>query len=152
MYSKLDMEAGMSFEEKNTWVYAVISVAGFAAYVVIILGRAQGAPLTQVPYVGTMLWTIGGAIAASIVGRIAVAIAWPRDADKTDQRDKEIHRFGEYIGQWSVVAGAVAALVLSMAEVDHFWIANAVYLAFVLSALLSSTAKLVAYRRGFQLW
>jgi NADPH:quinone reductase-like Zn-dependent oxidoreductase len=37
-----------------------------------------------------------------------------------------------------------------MAEFDHFWIANAVYLAFVLSALLGSTAKVIAYRRGFQ--
>jgi hypothetical protein len=43
----------------------------------------------------------------------------------------------------------VAALVLAMAEADHFWIANAVYLAFVLSALLGSAAKIVAYRRGF---
>ena len=81
-----------------------------------------------------------------------IAVVWPRDADRTDQRDKEIYRFGEYVGRWFVVIGAVAALVLAMAEVDHFWIANALYLAFVLSALLSSAAKLVTYRRGFQLW
>jgi hypothetical protein len=142
----------MSFEEKNVWIYAAVSLAAFGAYVVIILGRAQGIPLAEVPYVGVMLWTIGAAIAASIVGRIVVAIAWPKDADKKDQRDKEINRFGEYIGQSFVVVGAAAALVLSMAEVDHFWIANAVYLAFVLSALLGSTAKIFAYRRGFQPW
>jgi hypothetical protein len=105
-----------------------------------------------VPYVGAMLWSIGAAIVASIVGRIVIAVVWPRDADRTDQRDKEIHRFGEYVGQWFVAIGAVTALVLAMAEVDHFWIANELYLAFVLSALLSSAAKLVAYRRGFQLW
>ncbi len=142
----------MTFEEKNVWVYAVVSVVAFGAYVVIILGRAEGAAITEVPYVGTMLWTIGAAIVASIVGRIVVAVAWPKDADKKDQRDKEIYRFGEYIGQSFVVVGAVAALVLAMAEVDHFWIANAVYLAFVLSALLSSTAKIFAYRRGVPSW
>jgi len=142
----------MSFEEKNVWIYAVVTVGAFGAYLVTILGRAQGTPLTEVPYVGAMLWTIGAAIAASIVGRIVVAVAWPKDADKKDQRDKEINRFGEYVGQSFVVIGAVAALGLSMAEVDHFWIANAVYLAFVLSALLGSTAKLVAYRRGFPSW
>lgn len=142
----------MSFEEKNTWIYAVVTVGAFAAYLATILGRAQGTPLAEVPYVGAMLWAIGGAIAASIVGRIVVAIAWPKDADKSDQRDKEINRFGEYIGQSFVVIGGVAALVLSMAEVDHFWIANAVYLAFVLSALLGATAKIVVYRRGFQPW
>ena len=142
----------MSFEEKNTWVYALVSVGAFAAYLVTILGRAQGIPVSEVPYIGAMLWCIGAAIAASIVGRIVIAVVWPRDADRTDQRDKEINRFGEYIGQWFVAIGAVAALVLAMAEVDHFWIANELYLAFVLSALLSSAAKLVAYRRGFQLW
>ena len=142
----------MSFEEKNTWVYALVSVGAFAAYLVTILGRAEGAAITEVPYVGTMLWTIGAAIVASIVGRIVVAVAWPKDADKKDQRDKEIYRFGEYIGQSFVVVGAVAALVLAIAEVDHFWIANAVYLAFVLSALLSSTAKIFAYRRGVPSW
>jgi hypothetical protein len=147
-----DLGARMSFDEKNTWIYALVSVGSFGAYVAIILGRAQGGPLTEVPYVGTMLLTIGIAVAASIVGTIVVAIAWPKDADKRDQRDKEIHRFGDYVGQLFVVIGAGAALVLAMAEVDHFWIANAVYLAFVLSALLGSTAKIVAYRRGLPSW
>ena len=41
---------------------------------------------------------------------------------------------------------------LTMAELDYFWIANAIYLAFVLSALLGSMAKLMAYRHGFQPW
>ena len=142
----------MSFEEKNVWIFAVVTVGAFGIYVVTILGRAQGTPLTEVPYVGAMLWSIGAAIAASIVGRVVIAAAWPRDADRTDQRDKEIYRFGEYVGQWLVVIGAAVALLLAMAEVDHFWIANELYLAFVLAALLSSAAKLVAYRRGFQLW
>jgi hypothetical protein len=142
----------MSFEEKNTWVYALVTVVAFAVYLVIILRRAQGIPLAEVPYVGAMLWTIGGAIAASIVGRIVVAAAWPKDADKKDERDKEIYRFGEYVGQSFVVIGALAALILAMAEADHFWIANAIYLAFFLSALLGSIARIFAYRRGFQLW
>jgi hypothetical protein len=33
-----------------------------------------------------------------------------------------------------------------------FWIANVVYLAFVLSASPGSIAKIIAYRRGFQTW
>lgn len=48
--------------------------------------------------------------------------------------------------------GGVAALLMAMAEWDHFWIANVIYLAFVLSAMLGSVAKIVAYRRGFQPW
>lgn len=48
--------------------------------------------------------------------------------------------------------GGVVALLMAMAEVQHFWIANVIYLTFVLSAILGSVAKVVAYRRGFQPW
>ncbi|HEY5882205.1 MAG TPA: hypothetical protein VIU11_25065, partial [Nakamurella sp.] len=83
---------------------------------------------------------------------LLVAVAAPRDANKKDQRDREIYRFGEYTGQYFVVAGAVAAVGLSMAELDYFWIANVIYLGFVLSAVVGSAAKVVAYRRGLPQW
>lgn len=140
----------MSFEEKRAWIMVVVTTSTYAAYIAIILGRAENVPLTEVPYVSTMLWAIGAAIVANIVLHIAVAIVSPKDADKKDQRDREIHRFGEYIGNSFVVVGAVAALGMAMAELNYFWIANVIYLAFGLSAILSSVAKIVAYRRGFQ--
>ena len=42
----------------------------------------------------------------------------------------------------------VVPFVLALAEFDHFWIANAMYLVFVLSAVVGAAVKLVAYRRG----
>jgi hypothetical protein len=42
----------------------------------------------------------------------------------------------------------LAPFVLALTESDYFWIANAMYLAFVLSAFTSSVVKVVAYRRG----
>lgn len=138
----------MSFEEKGTWVYLVVNVVMYAAYLSIIFGRAENIPFTEVSYVSTMLWTIGIAIALSIVGHIAVAIAKPSEADKRDVRDKDINRFGEYVGGIVLAVGMLVPFGLAMAEVDHFWIANAIYLAFVLSALTASVVKIVAYRRG----
>jgi cell division protein FtsW (lipid II flippase) len=99
-----------------------------------------------------MIWTIVAAIVASIVLNIAAAIVNPKDANKRDTRDREINQFGERIGQSFVIAGAVAALLLAMAKWEYFWISNAIYLGFVLSALVASGAKIVAYRRGFQKW
>lgn len=142
----------MSLEEKRAWIFLLVTICAYTAYVVIVLGRAGEAPLPGVAYAATMLWSIGGAIVAAITLNIAAAIASPRDAGKTDQRDREIHRFGDYIGQSFVILGSTAALIMAMAELRHFWIANTIYLAFVLSAILGSTAKLVAYRRGFQPW
>jgi hypothetical protein len=142
----------MSFEEKSAWIMGVVAVASYGVYLAIILGLARTIPLADVPYVAPLLWTVGASIAASIALHALIGIFSPREAGKKDQRDREIYRFGEYIGQSFVVIGGVAALLLAMTEADHFWIANVIYVTFVLSAILGSVAKLVAYRRGFQPW
>jgi len=138
----------MSFEEKGTWVYTVVTAGTYLAYVSIILGRAEIVPLAEVSYVSTMLWTIGLAVSLSIVGHIAVAISKPSEADKRDARDREIYRFGEYIGGIVLGIGLLIPLGLTLAEFAHFWIANAIFLLFVVSSTTSSVVKIVAYRRG----
>jgi hypothetical protein len=142
----------MPSEEKRAWIMAVVTVASYAVYLVIILARAEGTELAQVSYVSTMLWTIAASITASILLNILVGTASPKGAKKKDLRDREINRLGEYIGQSFVVIGGVTVLIMAMAKVDYFWIANAIYLAFALSSVLGSVTKLVAYRRGFQKW
>jgi len=142
----------MTIEERRAWIMMTVSVAAYATYVVLVLGRAHDGPLAGVAYEKTLLWTVGGAIAATIVLNIAAAAVFPDGSGKKDQRDREIYRFGEYIGSSVVVLGAVSALAMALLEWSYFWIANAIYLAFVLSALLSSTAKIFAYRKGFHQW
>jgi hypothetical protein len=142
----------MSFEEKSAWIMGVVAVGSYSVYLAIVLGLAGSTPLTEVSYVAPLLWTVGSSIAASIALHAVMGISSPRDAGKKDQRDREIYRFGEYMGQSFVVIGGVAALLMAMVELDHFWIANVIYLTFVLSAILGSVAKIVAYRRGFQPW
>jgi hypothetical protein len=138
----------MSYEEKRTWVYLVASAAAYGVYLVIVLGRVAHTPVAQVPYVAALLWTTGASIAASIAGRVIVEAVSPSDSRRADVRDKEISRFGEHASRWFVVAGAAAALVMAMARWEYFWIANTIYLGFVLWAIAGSVLKLVAYRRG----
>jgi hypothetical protein len=142
----------MTFEEKRAWAMLVTSVIAYLVYLAVILGRRDGGSLTDVSYVGSLLWTVGGAILANIVISIVLGIAAPRESQQKDERDREIWRFGDHVGQSFVVIGAVAAMIMAMLELDYFWIANAVYLCFVLSATLGSIAKVIAYRRGFQPW
>lgn len=138
----------MSYEEKGTWVYLVASAGAYAVYLAIILGRLLRSPAAEVPYISVLLWTAGASIAASILGRVLVETASPSDSRRGDVRDKEIYRFGEYASRWFLVAGAAAALFMAMARWDYFWIANVIYLGFVLWAVAGSVLKLVAYRRG----
>ena len=147
----------MSSEERGQWVYLVAIVLTYGAYVAIVLGQAGGGPLTDVDYVPLMLAAIGIGVVLAIVGRIAVEIASGIAAEmaghdpsyEVDIRDRDIGRFGEYFGGTVLGVGMVVPFVLALAESDSFWIANAMYLVFVLSAAVGAVVKLVAYRRGF---
>jgi hypothetical protein len=152
MVSSLLYIRGMPSEEKSAWIMGVLAVGTYAGYVAVVLGRAGDTPLAEVPYAAALLWTLGVSITASIGLHLLIGMFLPKGVRRKDQRDKEIHRFGEYIGQSFVVIGGVAALVLAMAEADPFWIANVIYAGFTLSAILGCTAKIAAYRWGFQPW
>ena len=140
----------MSYEEKSTWVMGVLAVLGYGTYLTIVLGQLGSTPLTEVDYVPALLWTIGGSIVVSIV--IHIFLGAKKNADKRDPRDREIYRTGEYIGQSLIAMGAVAAMLMAMFEFDTFWIANTIYLAFVLSAILATIAKAVFYIKGMPSW
>ncbi len=142
----------MTHIEKRAWIRLVVAVLAYAAYVVAVLRRADGGPLPDVPYTAALLWTVGGAIAASIVAEIGMSIVNPRASRVVDVRDREIGRLGDHTGQAFVVIGAVAAMLMAMAGWDRFWIANVVYLCFVLSAILGGITKIIVYRRSLPEW
>jgi hypothetical protein len=146
----------MSNEEKGQWVYLVAIVVTYGAYLVITFGQlGQSAP-ADIDYVPTMLMSIGIGIALAIVGRIVVEIVGRISAEITgdddghvaDVRDRDVGRFGEYVAGTVLGVGMVVPFVLTLAEVDYFWIANGIYLAFVVSAVVGTVVKVVAYRRG----
>jgi hypothetical protein len=147
----------VSYEEKNTWVLALIAPLGYIAYLVLLFTQLDGRPLAEAEYVWPMAGSIIGAIVAGIIGGILVGIvtgitSGGKVDSTSDQRDKQISRFGDHVGHSFVIIGGIGAIVLAFIEAPHFWIANLLYLCFVLAGILSSVAKLVAYRRGFHAW
>ncbi|MDF5752817.1 hypothetical protein [Spongiactinospora sp. TRM90649] len=139
----------MSFEEKRAWIYIVVAAGVAVVYFAIILSRVPGTDVATIAYMWPMLTALGVGIAANIVLNMVAAMISPREAGKTDERDKQINRLGEYVGFYVMSIAAVVPLGLAMAKIEQFWIANTLYLAFVLAAVASSIVKIVAYRRGF---
>jgi uncharacterized membrane protein YeaQ/YmgE (transglycosylase-associated protein family) len=139
----------MSYEERGQWVYLAATTIAYAAYLVLILSQAGSTPLAEIDYQPILLWTIGAAVAGSIIGRIAIEIVRPSETQREDVRDKEIGRRGEYVAGLILGIGMVGPFVLTLLEADHFWIANAIYLVFVVQAIAGTVIKLIAYRRGF---
>ncbi|MEU5950299.1 hypothetical protein ABZ793_32805 [Micromonospora sp. NPDC047465] len=142
----------MTHEEKRAWIRLVVAVLGYSAYVALIVSRADGRALPDVPYASALLWTVGAAIVASIVAETGMAVVNPGAPRVKDVRDREIGRLGDHVGQSFVVIGAVAAMLMAMAGWDRFWIANVIYLCFVLSAIVGGITKVIVYRRSLPQW
>ncbi|WP_336652099.1 MULTISPECIES: hypothetical protein [unclassified Leucobacter] len=142
----------MSHEEKNTWAFGIIAPLGFVAYLTLSYINGDG-PLDPKGYLWPMIWSIIGAIVAGILAGIVIGIvdgtSGLRGAGRVDRRDKEIGWLGDRVGNSFITIGGSGAIVLCFIEAPHVYIANALYLCFILAAILQTITKLIAYRRGF---
>jgi hypothetical protein len=142
----------MTFLEKSNWVALIVAVPTLLVYLALVVPQLLGKPIAEVSWVQPMTFMIVAFIVANILGSIVAAALNPGEAPKKDQRDREIDHYGERVGNWLIIAGSIAALVLAMAMADHFWIANAIFLGGLAGALLSSVTKIAAYHGPFQTW
>lgn len=142
----------MAHEEKGAWIGLIVSIIALVVYLGVVLSRAAVVPIPDTAYIDAMLWSIGAGIVVVIVVTIVVGIVTRRDGHGTDLRDKQISARAEFTSRGFLIIGAVTALILAMLEIDHFWIANALYLGFAFSALLEGITKIALYRRGMPAW
>jgi hypothetical protein len=142
----------MAFMEKSNWVVLVVAVPTLLIYAALIVPQVLGTPIAEISWVQPMIFAIVGFVVANVLGNVVAAASNPGEADKNDQRDREIDHYGERIGNWLMIAGSIVALVLAMALADHFWIANAIFLGGMAASIVSSVAKIAAYRGSFQAW
>lgn len=139
----------MSFQEKSTWVMLVLVGVVYGGYFAIILGDiAALEPVRDIAYKGLMVATVVVLVILATATHIVIAVASPREADKYDERDREINRFGEYLGGFVAAGAALLGMGLAMFEVPYFWIANAILAGLVVSEVVSGMTKVILYRRG----
>ena len=142
----------MVYEERNSWSALIVTLITTIAYVIVIARAADGGPLTDVEWWPIMAWTIG----ISVVATVVVSVLWgiiagmfdPDGVGESDQRDRDIARMGNRVGQAFVVVGGLGVIVLSAVEADTFWIANTMFIGFALWAIVAGIASVIAYRRG----
>lgn len=143
----------MPFQEKSAWSTLIIAVVVMTVYSLSLVGRVPDlGSVTDVNYVWSMISAAIGWIVASIVFHIIIAASSPAEANIQDERDREVARFADNIGFYLLSFSAVGGIALAMLEYPHFWIANGLFAALALSALLSAMARIVAYRLGVPRW
>ena len=142
----------MVYAERNVWATLLATAVIVPGYVIVILQRAGGGPLTAVDWFPIMLWAIGISIAATIV----LSIVWgmlaglrdPKSATTSDVRDRDIDRMGARVEQSFLVIAGLGVIALCAVGADVFWIANTMFLGFAISTFVGSIARIIAYRRG----
>jgi uncharacterized membrane protein YqgA involved in biofilm formation len=162
----------MSFQEKVTWVSGVVTVIVALWYASVVGGPIGEVPVEEIVYRRPLLIAVGAMIGFTILGTIATAIATAvggaiggairaemrgegpvdvvvDDIDRSDERDASIEARGDRVAFIVSSVLMIGALALAMLERPHFWIANAIFAAFVLAGLAGTVVKLVTYRRGF---
>jgi hypothetical protein len=147
------------FEEKITWVNAVVMAVVPVVYFAIMLGRLGDTSAADISYQWPLVVAIVASVVLTIVGSILAGIGTGISAELrgrsasgdfgTDERDKQISRHGDRIGFSVSSVGMVGVLALTMLEYEYFWIASALYLSFVVGTLVASVVKLASYHRGF---
>lgn len=130
----------MTYEERKAWAFGGVAVTVPLVYSFILLARYAGTPVEEIDYV----WLLLGAIGA---GMVLNAITAPKP-DKTDERDKSIWQRGVFAAFFAMSALTLIPFGLALAGADSFWIANSIYLAYVLSAVTMSVVRIAAYRKG----
>lgn len=138
----------MSFQEKSAWAMFAIMLTVYGWYFVVLFDRLGDQELREIAYRGMLLTTVLALGFLAIVSHIVLAVVNPKDAETADVRDREINRFGEYVGGYVLGAAAFFALVMAVLETDHFWIANVILAGMVMSELVSLGTRLVLYRQG----
>ena len=148
----------MTLEERRVWVYLVTVVVTAGGYFLLIGLRLLSQPAEEVSWVAPLLVTVGLSLTGTIAGTIVatvVATVLGGDGDAAeggmtaDVRDREIEWRGNRASAGVIGVGFGAGLILSMLDLDTFWIGNTLFLFGTLGAVVETTTKIRLYRRGF---
>jgi hypothetical protein len=143
-----EQEPPVSFQEKSAIAMTGALALVYGVYFVVVARWLSVTPADEIVYQPLMILAIVPLVILATVSHVILAIANPREANANDERDRLIAPRSERIGGYVRAVGVFVGLVLAMAELAPFYIANALLLAWVLAELTDGATKIVLYRRG----
>jgi hypothetical protein len=138
----------MPFQEKSAIAMTAVLVAVYGAYFALMGRLLASTPAADIPYQPLLIVAVVPLTILAAVSHIVLAVASPKEANAYDERDRLIVLRSERLGGYVLVLGVVAGLVLAMAEIHPFFIANALLLGWVLAEIADNATRIVLYRRG----
>ena len=135
----------MTFQERSAATIIALLLLAFGTYVVVVIvgvDRRVG----DFAYKPLLILVIAFA-ALMAVSHIGLALLSPNEANTLDERDRSISQRSDQVG--AIILGSTVLFVISltMFEVAHVYIANALLLGLVAAQIASEATKLWLYRR-----
>ena len=146
MFSKVDTEGGLSFEEKSVWVQLLSLLLVLAAYGFVAGNMLANGVLHIVPYVPVFAIAVGLLVVLLIVGHIVAVMG---GAQPRDERDRMIGWRAESNASWILGAGVLAALAGLICSLNPVWVAHLLLFFLFLSEIVKLALQIFYYRRGF---
>jgi hypothetical protein len=147
MLSIFDMEAGMTLTERYQWAYAFAVAVTSGAYFVWLAVQLTHTPADDIEYVAPLLWTLLASFIVHSFGR-GFAVHASRADLRVDDRDKEVGRRADALSFLVFSGLAAVPMALGLAGASTFWMTNALFLAFSLTAIFNVATKAAYYRKG----
>jgi hypothetical protein len=138
----------VSFQEKSAIAMTGALAVVYGAYFAIVARWLTVTPADEIVYQPLLIVAIVPLVVLAVVSHVAIALANPKEAGASDERDRLIALRGERVGGYVLAVGVLGGLVLAIAELAPFYIAHALLLAWVVAELVEGATKIVLYRRG----
>ena len=138
----------MTFQAKSSLAMFGILAAVYGWYFATMLNTARSTPVEAIVYQPLMIVVTIPLVILAIVAHAAIAIANPREAGVTDERDRLVALRGAEIGGVVLATGVCCGLALVLFGGAPFWIAHTLLGTLVLAELATAATRLILYRQG----
>lgn len=148
MSNILDKADRKPFPQKSAIATTMALAVAYGAYAAAIAFQLRSEDVVDVAYKLLMIVaTVLLAIIMAFTHGVMAAFA-PSDANAFDERDRDLSWRAGHVGGYVLAAGVFAALTLTLFEVDYFYIANVLLLAWVIAEITTNATLVVLYRRA----
>ncbi len=149
--SKILSSIGMgdtTFQEKSAVTMTTILIVVFAAYFALVLGVVAETPDRDIAYTALLAVAAVVVTVLAATSHVFLAIVFRSQANAHDERDRIVGLRSERIAGYVLAVGVFSGIGLSIAQVDVFWVAQALIASVVAAEVVDGIVKVALYRRN----
>jgi hypothetical protein len=137
-----------TFQEKSAITMTVILAVAFGGYFALVLAVIADTPERHLAATGLLVGVAAIVTILAATSRVLLALVFRSQVNEEDERDRLYALRSERLAGSVLAIGVCAGIGLAMAQVDSFWIAQALIASFVAAEAFEGTVKVILYRRS----